>query len=309
MATEAKQKVPERLLGQDFGLEALGKIRAIVAEPLGANRAEIARRACEVMGWVTAAGVPRLMSARAGLISLHRTGLIQLPAPTHAHSNSRPRVVATELEFSTAQGAVLVKEEPLVGRIDQFGAFWLRLVQGAGESTLYYTLLERYHYLGAKRGGSPHLLRYIFGLEDRLLGLIGFGPAALKVGVRDRFVGWQSTEERRQRLHLIVNNSRFLILPWVRCANLASKVLARCGRQLPQDFAARYGYAPVLMESFVERERFKGGCYRAANWVCVGQTCGRGKRDRYHRGNLAIKDVWLYPLRADYRQQLRLQTD
>jgi hypothetical protein len=110
-------------------------------------------------------------------------------------------------------------------------------------------------------------------------------------------------------LRLIVNNLRFLILPWVRCANLASKVLARCGRQLPQDFAARYGCAPVLMESFVERERFLGGSYRAANWVCVGQTCGRGKRDRYHRKNLAIKDVWLYPLRADYRQQLKLQTD
>lgn len=309
MATEAKQKVPERLLGQDFGLEALGKIRAIIAEALATNRAEIARRACVVMGWVTAAGVPRLMSARAGLLSLHRAGLIELPAPTRVDSNSRPRVLSTQLEFATAHGAVLVKEEPLVGRIDQLGAFWLRPVQGAGESRLYYTLLERYHYLGAKLGGSPHLLRYIFGVEDRLLGVIGFGPAALKVGVRDRFVGWQSTEERRQHLHLIVNNLRFLILPWVRCANLASKVLARCGRQLPQDFAARYGDAPVLMESFVERERFLGGSYRAANWVCVGQTCGRGKRDRYHRENLAIKDVWLYPLRADYRQQLKLQTD
>jgi hypothetical protein len=305
MATEATQKVPERLLGQDFGLEALGRIRAIVAEPLATNRARIARRACEVMGWVTAAGVPRLMSARAGLLSLHRAGLIQLPAPTHAHSNNRPRVLSTELEFSTAHGAVLVKEEPLVGRIDQLGAFWLRPVQGAGESALYYTLLERYHYLGAKSGGSPHLLRYVFGLEDRLLGVIGFGPAALKVRVRDRFVGWRSTEERRGGLHRIVNNLRFLILPWVRCANLASKVLARCGRQLPQDFAARYGFEPVLLESFVERERFKGGSYRAANWVCVGQTCGRGKRDRFHRGKVAIKDVWLYRLRADWRQQLQ----
>ena len=123
MATEAKQKVPERLLGQDFGLEALGKIRAIVAEALAANRAEIARRACAVMGWVTAAGVPRLMSARAGLLSLHRAGLIRLPAPTRVDSNSRPRVLSTQLEFATAHGAVLVKEEPLVGRIDQLGSF------------------------------------------------------------------------------------------------------------------------------------------------------------------------------------------
>jgi len=309
MGTEAKQRVPERLLGRDFGLEALGKIRAIIGEAVAANRSEIARRACEVMGWVTVAGVPRLMSARAALISLDRAGLIELPPPTRHHANGRPRVLSEQLEFVSGQGVRLVKEEPLVGRIDQFGPFWLRPVQGAGESALYYTILERYHYLGAKLGGSPHLLRYVFGLGERLLGIIGFGPAALKVGVRDRFLGWRSAQERRQGLPLIVNNLRFLILPWVRCANLASKVLARCGRQLPEDFSARYGYAPVLMESFVERERFTGGCYRAANWFCVGQTCGRGKRDRDHRAKLAIKDVWLYGLRADFGDQLRVKTD
>ena len=309
MAIEAKQKVPQRLLGGDFGPEALSKIRAIIAEAGQANRSEIARRACEVMGWVTAAGVPRLMSARAGLVNLHRAGLIELPAPSHANANGRRRVQSSQLELAVGDGALLVKEEPLVGRIDQLGPFWLRPVQGPGESALYYTLLERYHYLGAKLGGSPHLLRYVFGVGDRLLGVIGFGPAALKVQARDSFLAWQSAEERRQGLPLIVNNLRFLILPWVRCANLASKVLASCGRQLPQDFAARYGYAPVLMESFVERERFVGGCYRAANWFCVGQTCGRGKRDRYHRGNLAIKDVWLYGLRTDYRQQLGVEPD
>lgn len=307
MATEARQKVPERLLGGDFGLEALGKIRTIIAEAGGANRSEIARRACQVMGWVTATGAPRLMSARAGLINLHRAGLIELPVPTKVNANGRRRVLPNQLELAAMGTALIANEEPLVGRIDQLGTFWLRQVQGPGESALYYTLLERYHYLGAKLGGSPHLLRYVFGLEDRLLGVIGFGPAALKVQARDSFLGWQSLEERRQGLHLIVNNLRFLILPSVRCANLASKVLAVCGRQLPADFAARYGYAPVLMESFVERERFVGGCYRAANWFCVGQTCGRGKRDRYHRGNLALKDIWLYGLRADFRQQLRIK--
>jgi hypothetical protein len=307
MATEAKPKIPERLLGRDFGLEGLGKIRAVMAGAGSANRSEIAARACAVMDWVGAAGVPRLMSARAGLITLHRAGLIQLPAPARGNSNGQARVVSKQLEFATTQGALVASEEPLVGRVDELGTFWFRQVQGPGESSLYYTLLERYHYLGAKLGGSPHLMRYFFGLQDRLLGLIGFGPAALKVQARDRFLGWHSVQERSQGLPLIVNNLRFLILPWVRCANLASKVLARCGRQLPQDYAARYGYAPVLMESFVERERFVGGSYRAANWFCVGQTCGRGKRDRYHRGNLAIKDIWLYGLRGDYRQWLKAE--
>jgi hypothetical protein len=308
MAAEARPKIPERLLGKDFGLEALGKLRAMIAEAGGANRAEIAVRACEVMGWVTASGVPRLMSARAGLINLHRAGLIALPPPIKGNANGRRRVLPQQLELAGLEKALIVNQEPFRGRLDQLGAFWLRQVQGTGESALYYTLLERHHYLGAKLGGSPHQMRYFFGIEERLLGVIGFGPAALKVQARDRFLGWQSAQQRCQGLPLIVNNLRFLILPWVRCANLASKVLAGCGRRLPEDFAARYGYAPVLMESFVEQERFVGGCYRAANWWRVGQTCGRGKRDRSHRANLAIKDVWLYPLRADYRQKLRLQS-
>src|SRR6202035_4428591 len=257
--------IPERLLGKDFGLEALGKLRAMIAEAGGANRAEIAVRACEVMGWVTATGVPRLMSARAGLINLHRAGLIALPPPIKGNANGRRRVLPKQLELAGLEKALIVNQDPFSGRLDQLGAFWLRQVQGPGESALYYTLLERHHYLGAKLGGSPHQMRYFFGIEERLLGVIGFGPGA-------------------------------------------SKVLAGCGRRLPEDFAARYGYAPVLMESFVERERFVGGCYRAANWWRVGQTCGRGKRDRSHRANLAIKDVWLYPLRADYRQKLRLQS-
>jgi hypothetical protein len=308
MAAEARPKIPERLLGKDFGLEALGKLRAMIAEAGGANRAEIAVRACEVMGWVTASGVPRLMSARAGLINLHRAGLVALPPPIKGNANGRRRVLPQQLELAGLEKALIVNQEPFRGRLDQLGAFWLRQVQGTGESALYYTLLERHHYLGAKLGGSPHQMRYFFGIEERLLGVIGFGPAALKVQARDRFLGWQSAQQRCQGLPLIVNNLRFLILPWVRCANLASKVLAGCGRRLPEDFAARYGYAPVLMESFVEQERFVGGCYRAANWWRVGQTCGRGKRDRSHRANLAIKDVWLYPLRADYRQKLRLQS-
>ena len=308
MAAEARPKIPERLLGKDFGLEALGKLRAMIAEAGGANRAEIAVRACEVMGWVTATGVPRLMSARAGLINLHRAGLIALPPPIKGNANGRRRVLPQQLELAGLEKALIVNQEPFRGCLDQLGAFWLRQVQGTGESALYYTLLERHHYLGAKLGGSPHQMRYFFGIEERLLGVIGFGPATLKVQARDRFLGWQSAQQRCQGLPLIVNNLRFLILPWVGCANLASKVLAGCGRRLPEDFAARYGYAPVLMESFVEQERFVGGCYRAANWWRVGQTCGRGKRDRSHRANLAIKDVWLYPLRADYRQKLRLQS-
>ena len=298
MATAAQQRVPEQLLGRDFGPEGLARLRAVVEAGAGAKRCEIARRACESMGWKSAAGVPRLMSARAGLLKLHRAGLIQLPPPANGNANGRSGAWREPAERCAE---LWPSQQPVLCRIDELGTLWLRQVQGPKESALYYTLLERYHYLGAKLGGSPHLLRYLFGVGERLLGVIGFGPAAWKVAVRDRFLGWDQQPGKQSSLRLIVNNLRFLILPWVRCANLASQVLGRCGRALPQDFAARYGYAPVLLETFVERERFLGSCYRAANWFCVGQTRGRGKRDQFHRTNLAIKEVWLYPLRRDFR--------
>jgi len=298
----ASQQIPKRLLGREFGPEGLSRVRAVVEAASGTNRNEIARRVCELMGWNNAAGAARLMNARACLLKLHRGGLIQLPAPKHRNGNGRRR-------DSNQQRAGLSElwpiEQPLQCRIDELGALWLRPVSGAKDSALYYALLERYHYLGAKLGGAPHLLRYLFGVEERLLGVIGFGPAAWKLAARDHFLGWEHSDLGKQEaLKLILNNLRFLILPWVRCANLASQVLSRCARQLPRDFSARYGYAPVLLETFVEQERFLGSCYRAANWFCVGQTRGRGKRDRFHRANLALKEVWLYPLRRDFRQHL-----
>jgi hypothetical protein len=301
MEREAQQRVPERLLGGDFGPEGLAQLRAVVEGARGANRCEIARRACESMRWISSAGEPRLMSARAGLLKLHRAGLIQLPPPANGNANGRSR--ACQLPAGRCV-ELWPSQEPVRGRIDQLGPLWLRQVQGAKESALYYTLLERYHYLGSKLGGSPHLVRYFFGVSERLWGVIGFGPAAWKVAARDQFLGWQREPPGGKSLRLIVNNLRFLILPWVGCANLASQVLGRCGRQLPQDFLARYGYAPVLLETFVERERFLGSCYRAANWFCVGQTRGRGKRDQFHEAHLALKDVWLYPLRRDFRRYL-----
>jgi hypothetical protein len=129
---------------------------------------------------------------------------------------------------------------------------------------------------------------------------LGVAAAAWQVQARDRFIGW-TAPQRQARLHLIVNNTRFLILPWVRCRNLASRVLALCARRLAEDWQHRYGYRPVLLETFVESPRFQGTCYKAANWICVGETQGRGKRDRHHRRALPRKLVWLYPLVADPR--------
>jgi len=146
-------------------------------------------------------------------------------------------------------------------------------------------------------------LRYFIVAEPGVLGVMGFGAAAWKVRSRDDWIGWDQTQ-RCRGLHRIVNHTRFLILPWVRVAHLGSKVLALAARRVGADFQARYGYTPVLVESFVECARFTGGVYRAANWQCVGSTQGRGRNDRTKAAGQPIKSVWLYPLRADWRAVL-----
>jgi hypothetical protein len=146
-------------------------------------------------------------------------------------------------------------------------------------------------------------MRYLATAQGRVLALLGFGAAAWKIAPRDLWIGW-SAAQRRERLHLIINNARFLILPWITCRNLASKLLAMAARRIQDDWAIRYGYRPVLLETFVESQRFTGTCYRAANWTHVGQTQGRGKLDTNHQTPLAVKDIWLFPLEKRFKTSL-----
>jgi hypothetical protein len=152
-------------------------------------------------------------------------------------------------------------------------------------------------------------MRYlVFGVNEQLLALLGFGAAAWALAPRDRFIGW-SPQERIRNLHLIVNNARFLLLPWVASRNLASRILGAAARQLPRDWTERYSYAPVLLETFVQRNLHSGGCYRAANWICLGSTQGRGKLDSNNRRPLPVKSIFVYPLRPDFREVLRSAPD
>jgi hypothetical protein len=146
-------------------------------------------------------------------------------------------------------------------------------------------------------------MRYNIFASEQLVALISFGASAWKLAGRDRFVGWDPHQRDRNR-QLVINNARFLILPWIQSKGLASKILAKVARQLPGDWVARYGFAPVLLETFVETERHRGTCYKAANWIHVGQTVGRGKKSRVHNQIIPIKDIWLYPLRKDFRAVL-----
>jgi hypothetical protein len=171
-----------------------------------------------------------------------------------------------------------------------------------GTSGIWNEYIDRYHYLGYKTLGGEQL-RYFVRHGDELVGLVGFGASAWKVGARESFIGW-SSGQKEKNLYRVVNNARFLILPWVQIKNGASKILSMVERRLPVDWEARYGYRPVLLETYVQKDKFRGTCYKAANWIHVGDTQGRGRGDRHHNVKVPIKGIWLKPLCQDFRKIL-----
>ncbi len=170
------------------------------------------------------------------------------------------------------------------------------------DSHLWNEFIDRYHYLGYNPLPGAQL-RYFAKADNQVIALFGFGAAAWKTAPRDTFIGW-TPEQREKNLHLVINNARFLVLPWVKSKNLASKLLSLVSKQLPNDWLKRYSYQPVLLETFVERKRFLGTSYKAANWLCVGDTKGRGKLDTKNEFKLPIKSVWVYPLVKNYASLL-----
>jgi hypothetical protein len=193
-------------------------------------------------------------------------------------------------------------QEPLLQLVHELEPLTLRPVTDRAVSRLWNEYIARYHYLGYTPLSGAQL-RYNVYAGQRLVALLSFGASAWKLAGRESFVGWQPPQ-RQQNLQLVVNNARFLILPWIQSKGLASKILSRVARQLPHDWNERYGYRPVLLETFVESERHRGTCYKAANWVHVGHTTGRGKKSRVHHQIIPIKNIWLYPLRKDFARIL-----
>lgn len=281
-----------RYCGREFSDAELACIRRLAAEP-GTSRRAISRRMCEALDWRKPDGGLKEMSGRVALLRMQADGVVRLPAPLHRSSNgarSTPRTPQAE------------PQTPLLTPAGELRELRLELVQTRCDSLLWNEYVDRYHYLGYQPLPGAQL-RYFARAEDGLLGLLGFGAAAWKTAPRDDFIGW-TAREREARLHLVANNARFLILPWVRSRHLASKLLGLAARRLPGDWHARYGYRPLLLETFVDKERFSGTCYRAANWLYLGDTCGRGKLDTAHAHALPIKSVWVLPLAPHFRQLL-----
>lgn len=280
-----------RVCGRNFTAAELDHIRQLAGQL--PTRAAVARAVCDDLGWRQPNGEPKLMSCRVAMLRLHRAGTIVLPESTRQWSNraQRPQLSALS-EYQI----------PIVGARGDLADVELIQVRSRAQARLWRELVERYHYLGYQPLPGAQL-RYLVQSRGLLLAVLGFGAAAWKVAPRDSFVGW-NPQQRQARLHLVVNNHRFLVLPWVQVRFLASSVLSQAARQLPADFQARYGYRPLLLESFVETPRFAGTSYAAANWICVGATQGRGKLDRHHRADKPIKTVWLRPLEECFRSVL-----
>lgn len=286
-----------RYCGREFMTEALRQIREIIAQSPHCNRAQLSRLVCQCLGWCKHDGGLKEMSCRVAMLRMQADGLLTLPAPRNGNGNGRPY---TRRSTATDPGP------PLTAPVHQLSEIRLNLATDRRASHLWNEYMQRYHcyhYLGYQPLAGAQL-RYLVQAQSQTVALLGFGAAAWKVGPRDRWIGWND-RQRQQRLHLVVNNARFLILPWIECQNLASKLLGMVARRLADDWSHRHGYRPVLLETFVQSERFLGTCYRSANWIHVGRTQGRGKLDRNHTANLARKEIWLYPLTKAFHRQLR----
>ena len=282
-----------RYCGRLFSAQELQLIRALIAADPSRSRAALSRLVCERLDWRRANGQLKDMSCRVAMLRMHRDGLIQLPPPRHRHGNG------TLHRRRTAQAE---PQLPFVARVDALPELQVRPLADQREALLWREYVDRYHYLRYTPLPGAQL-RYLVTSQGQVLALLGFGASAWKAAPRDRFIGW-SVAQREARLHLVVNNARFLILPWIQVRNLASATLALISRRLPDDWQARYSYRPLLLETFVQSDRFLGTSYRAANWTHVGQTQGRGKLDVQRTHALPKKDIWLYPLRRDFRRRL-----
>jgi hypothetical protein len=282
-----------RYCGRDFSGQELEKIRQVIASDERLNRVKISRRVCELFGWYKRDGGLKEMSCRVALLRMERDGLIRLPPPQKGNGNRTAKVRITSA--SDPQSEVRVGAGAL-------GALRLEMVVKGNTSRLWNELIERYHYLRHKPLPGAQLRYFVFS-DLGLLAVLGFGASAWSVADRDRYIGW-TAKQRKSNLHLIVNNARFLILPWVQSRNLASRILSLASKQIRDDWQAKYNYSPVLLETFVEMNRFAGTCYKAANWKQVGITQGRGKLEKSKQGKLPKKYILLYPLVRDFKEQL-----
>ncbi len=266
-------------------------IQNVIDDNWRKSRTEISKILCRKWNWRQPNGHLKDMACREILITLYRKGLIKYPPGKHDGKNSlRNRSIPV----------IQVDQTPLQDSLKNLPSAELRPVRNTDDEPLYNSLVQQHHYLGYRQIVGNHL-KYVAFIGERPVACLGWGSAAWKVKSRDDFIGW-APRVRKDRLHFVVNNTRFLILPWVQVKCLASKLLAMNARRICRDWIDTYNYPLYLLETFVEQDRFRGTCYKAANWVRVGQTKGTAKKGHVHYRHGNIKDVFVYPLRKDFRK-------
>lgn len=283
-----------RYRGREISAEEIVFIQRLITAHAGASRRALSARLCEAWGWKQANGAPRDMVCRGLLLMLHRAGQIELPRVRFTPPNP---LVRRERPAPT-----LIDPTPIQGPLDQFRPIEFQLVRRTSEEPLFNSLIEQHHYLGYEQPVGEHL-KYLVWAQGRPMAGLAWSSAPRHLGSRDRFIGW-SAEARRRNIRFIAYNTRFLILPWVQVEHLASHTLGHMAKLLSEDWERVYGHPIYFLETFIDPERYRGTCYRAANWVLMGRTTGRGKDDQTNRPNRSIKEVWGYPLRRRFRELL-----
>jgi hypothetical protein len=287
----------EKFCGQTVSKEQLEEIIEIIDTFPKLSRLELANTICEIFSWKRPTGKLKSVECLQFLESLAEKQTIALPACRKQYANRGKakvkRTVKTDIRPT------------ICAKLKELSPILLTRVQSREQRQLWYEYIDRYHYLGYQLPFGAQLRYFIkSGVTNDILGCFQFSSPAWKMAPRDRWIGW-SDEHRKANLQKIVNNSRFLIFPWVEVKNLASSSLALAVKTIADDWQRCYGYRPVLMETLVDRKRFKGTCYKAANWIHMGKTTGRGRMDRHNKQQgMAVKEIYVYPLTSRFRQEL-----
>jgi hypothetical protein len=282
------------LSGRYFTAEEIEQIRETVREFATLSWSELVQTICEHLEWVTPAGRNKVDSCAKALARLEQEGLLELPAKRPLRMPPQKVVVDAETD----------PEGELTGTVWDVAPVEVRPVTEKAEMRLWNAYVQRYHGLGYRRPFGAHQRYFVMGAGTRRLGCLLFASSAWALAERDRWIGW-TERDRAQRLNWVVANTRFLLFPWVKVRNLASTALSLVARRIRQDWTERYGYTPVLLETFVEADRYRGTCYQAANWIRLGITAGRGRMDRQYRHLSTPKLIYVYPLVEDFRRFLR----
>src|SRR5665213_1890839 len=287
--------MPEwRYRGRTVTDEEIDFIRRLVAEHPTASRRRLSEKLCEAWQWKQANGAPRDMVCRGLLLMLHRAGQIELPVIRFRPPNPLARRERPQ--------PVLIDMTPLDAPLSAVRPILLQQVRKTTDELLFNSLMEQHHYLGYEQPVGEHL-KYLVWAQGRPIACMAWSSAPRHLGSRDRYIGWDAAA-RRSRIRFIAYNTRFLILPWVRVEHLASHILGRMAARISDDWEQMYGHPIYFLETFIDPERFRGTCYRAANWVLMGSTTGRGKQSNSYVPNRSIKEVLGYPLTKRFRELL-----